>query len=188
MPSEDYNLVSIKISLLIFSFCLFFTINAFFFTDKTMHKIYEDKGIFNFIFQLPQIVYSTLISSIINIFIRYLALSEKNILKLKEIQIKQKAREKMVELYRHLMVKFKLFYIISLLILKFFWYYISTFCVVYKNTQIILIKNHLTSFALTILYPFGLYLLPGIFRIIALKSTRKNMEYIYVIGKIISYF
>ena len=28
----------------------------FFFSDDTMHKIYEDQGNFNFIYQLPQIL------------------------------------------------------------------------------------------------------------------------------------
>ena len=86
MSSKDYNLLSTKIGLLIFSFCLYFTVNAFFFTDKTMHKIYEDKGVFNFLYQLPQILYSTLISSVINIIIKYFALSEKSIINLKTIR------------------------------------------------------------------------------------------------------
>ena len=86
MLTNDYNLISIKIGLLIFSFCLYFTVNAFFFTDKTMHKIYEDKGIFNFIFQLPSMIYSTLISTVINMIIKKLALSENNVLELKNIK------------------------------------------------------------------------------------------------------
>ena len=173
MSSKDYNLLSIKIGLLIFSFCLYFTVNAFFFTDKTMHKIYEDKGIFNFLYQLPQILYSTLISSVINIIIKYFALSEKSIINLKTIKNKLKAFEKSVELNRNLMIKFNLFYYISLLFLIFFWYYISTFCAVYKNTQIIFIKNTLSSFTLTLVYPFLLNLFPGIFRMSALKPKKK---------------
>ena len=64
---DDYNLREIKILLFIASFSLYFTINAFFFTDETMDNIYEDNGIFNFVFQLPQIIYSSLITSILNI-------------------------------------------------------------------------------------------------------------------------
>ena len=173
MSSKDYNLLSTKIGLLIFSFCLYFTVNAFFFTDKTMHKIYEDKGVFNFLYQLPQILYSTLISSVINIIIKYFALSEKSIINLKTIRNKLKAFEKSVELNRNLMIKFNLFYYISLLFLIFFWYYISTFCAVYKNTQIIFIKNTLSSFTLTLVYPFLLNLFPGIFRMSALKPKKK---------------
>ena len=186
MLTNDYNLISIKIGLLIFSFCLYFTVNAFFFTDKTMHKIYEDKGIFNFIFQLPSMIYSTLISTVINMVIKKLALSEKDILELKQITIKKIALEKTIKLYRSLMIKFKLFFYISLLLLIFFWYYISTFCAVYKNTQIILIENTLTSFAFSLIYPFGLNLLPGIFRIPALKSNKKNNECLYNVGNIIA--
>ena len=84
IPMNDYNLIYIKICIFIISFSLYITVNALFFTDETMHKIYKDKGIFNFIFQLPKIIYSTIISSVINILIKFFALSEKNILKLKQ--------------------------------------------------------------------------------------------------------
>ena len=38
LPSNDYNLISLKISLFLVSFSLYLTINAFFFNDDTMHK------------------------------------------------------------------------------------------------------------------------------------------------------
>ena len=63
-----YNSTIIKICLLFFSFALYYTVNALFFTDSTMHKIYEDEGMFNIIYQIPQILYSSLISSAINSF------------------------------------------------------------------------------------------------------------------------
>ena len=188
MLTNDYNLISIKIGLFIFSFCLYFTVNAFFFTDKTMHKIYEDKGIFNFIFQLPSIIYSTLISTVINMIIKKLALSENNVLELKHIKNKKNAQEETVKLNKRLMIKFNLFFYISLLLLISFWYYISIFCVVYKNTQIILIKNTITSFSFSLIYPFGLNLLPGIFRVLALRAREKNKECVYNFGNIISLF
>jgi hypothetical protein len=142
MPSNDYNLIAIKLSLFIFSFCLYFTINALFFTDKTMHKIYEGKGLFNIISQLPHIFYSTIITAFFNILIKLLALSEKDVLKLKKIKNKDHALEKSCELYKYLKIKFNIFFDISMLLLTFFWYYITTFCAVYKNTQITLIIIH----------------------------------------------
>ena len=184
--SYDYNLTSIKISLFIFTFCLYFTVSALFFTDKTMHKIYEDKGIFNLAIHLPQIFFSTLISTFLNILIKKLALSEKNMMELKKIKNKEKALQKSVKLYRFLMIKFNLYYFISLLFIIFFWYYISTFCAVYKNTQIILIESTMTSFSLTLIYPFALNLLPGIFRIPALKASKRDKENLYKIGNIIA--
>ena len=59
--NNDYNIKIIKIDLFFISFTIYYTINALFFNDKTMHKIYIDQGQFNFIFQLPQIIYSLLI-------------------------------------------------------------------------------------------------------------------------------
>ena len=54
-----------------------------------MHKIYKDKGKFDLLYQIPQILYSTLISRFIDIFIRALALSQDNIVELKQIKKKK---------------------------------------------------------------------------------------------------
>ena len=186
MPSNDYNLISIKIALFIFSFCLYFTINALFFTDSTMHKIYEDKGIFNILFQLPHILYSTLISSFINLFIKKLALSERDIIKLKHEKNKNKILKNSCKLFKTLIIKFNLFFFISLFLLILFWYYITIFCAVYKNTKKILIENSLISFGLSLLYPFGLNLLPGIFRIPSIKAKKKDKECLYKFSNIVA--
>ena len=79
-----------------------------------------------------------------------------------------------------------MFHTIGLLFMLFFWYYISCFCAVYKNTQIILIKDTLISFMISMVYPFGINLFPGIFRISALRSKEKDKKYLYNIGKILS--
>ena len=49
-----------------------------------MHKIYEEKGKFQFIYQLPQIIYSTIISSVLDYLLKFLALSEDYILEFKK--------------------------------------------------------------------------------------------------------
>ena len=82
-PNNDYNLYFIKISLFLISFSLYMTINGFFFTDNTMHKIMIDNGKYNFIFQIPQILYSTTISAISIMILKRLSLSELHILSLK---------------------------------------------------------------------------------------------------------
>ena len=76
---NDYNVMSLKITLFLVSFSLYLTINGFFFNDKTMHKIYKDNGVFNIIFQIPQILYSSIITSVINIILKNLSLSEKQL-------------------------------------------------------------------------------------------------------------
>ena len=48
-----------------------------------------------------------------------------------------------------------------------------------------LLKDTLISFGVSMLYPFGLYLIPGIFRIPSLNATKKNKEFLYNSSKLL---
>ena len=185
---DDYNLPQIKILLFIVSFSLYFTINAFFFSDDTMDKIYEDNGIFNFVFQLPQIIYSSLISSVINIILHKLSITESQILEMKKEKDMEKFKEKANKIKKKLKIKLIIFFVLSSVLMLIFWYFISCFCSVYENTQIILIEDTAISFLLSMMYPFGIKLLPGIFRIPALRAPKKNQKYKYKISLLLSMF
>ena len=74
LPNNDYNSIIIKICLFLFSFGLYYTINALFFTNSTMHQIYIDEGKFKIIYQIPHIIYTTIISSAINALMKWLSL------------------------------------------------------------------------------------------------------------------
>ena len=168
----DYNSKYIKIILFLFSFSLSFTITALFFNDTTLHKIYEDQGEYNFIYQIPNILYSTIISSLINIIIKYFSLTEKNILEIKKE--KNIIKGKKFKIFKYLTIKFIIFFILNFLFLLFFWFYLTCFCGIYKNSQIHLISDTLSSIGLSFLYPFLLNLLPGILRIPSIKSGNKE--------------
>ena len=112
LPSNDYNLIFIKISLLLLSFSLYFTINAFFFTDETMHKITVDHGNFDFIYQIPQILYSTVISAIINMILKKLSLSESQILSIKKEKDYESALNKGKSILNCLKIKFIIFFLL----------------------------------------------------------------------------
>ena len=163
---------------------MFCTVNALFFNDSTVHQIYEDGGVFNFIYQIPQIIYSSIISAILNIILKSLALSEKTVLGIKH-ENKNSLDQRVPEILNCLFYKFIAFFIISFLFLLFFWYYLVSFCAVYINTQLHLLKDSLISFGLSMIYPFGIYLLPGIFRIPALRNKKANKEIMYNFSKII---
>ena len=85
---------------------------------------------------------------------------------------------------KKLSIKFILFFIIGFLLLVFLWYYTSMFCVIYKNTQIHLTYDTLSSFGLSLLFPFGIYLLPGIFRIPALSDRKHESKLLYDFSKV----
>ena len=144
-----------------------------------MNKINEDKGAYDIIFQIPQILYSTVISALINMVLKRLSLSESQILTIKLESNYLIAQKKSKEIKMCVKIKLAIFFIISFIFMVFFWYFISCFCAVYKNTQIILIKDTLISFALSMSYPFGLNLLPGMFRIPALRASKKDKKCLY---------
>ena len=59
------------------------------------------------------------------------------------------------------------------------------FCAVYENTQIHLINDTLISFALSLIYPFGIYLLPGICRIPALSNPKNERNCLYNLAQVL---
>ena len=160
-------------------------INAFFFEESTIHKIYVDKGIFNFIYLVPFISYSFIISHTLNIIIKYIFLSEKNICEIKKEETVEKASDKESKVKKILIIKYICFFTIAPVFLMFLWYYLSSFGAVYQNTKIYLVKNALISFGFSMIYPFIINLLPGLFRLYSLKE--KDRECFYKISKIIQF-
>jgi hypothetical protein len=180
---NDFNSSIIKICLFFFGFALYFTVNTLFFTDSTMHKIYEDGGVFNTFYQIPQILYSTFISAIVNSIIKSLSLSEKSVL---EIKNNKDNRKKIIQkAFKCLVIKFIFFFILCFIFLFVFWFYISCFCIVYSNTQKHLIKDTFICFCLSLLYPFILHLISAGLRMCSLKAKNKNRNCIYAISQII---
>ena len=183
--NDDYNSKIIKINLFFIGFTVYYTINALFYNDDTMHNIYEKKGSFDLEYQLPKIVYSSVISIIINVILKILALSNDNIIDFKQNKNKYDINKRGEKLKNKLRIKFILYFILSFIFILFFWYYLAMFGAVYINTQYYLLKDTLISFSLSLLYPFGIYLLPGVFRLPALSSKEKKEEYLYNFSKIL---
>ena len=184
ITNNDYNSKNIKISLFFFFFALEYTINSLFYRDPKIHQIYNDNGKYKFIYQIPQICYSTIISAIITIFIKFMSLSESYIISLKHSE----NLDNYSKIRKFLFIKFLLFFILILILLLSFWYYLGCFCSIFRNSQIFLIKDTLYSFLLSLLYPFGLQLLPGIFRIPSLRVQDKRRKCMYIFRKIIQIF
>ena len=150
-----------------------------------MNNVYRNNGKFDIFFQIPQIIYSAIIPSIVFIILKNISLSEIPILNLKSVPARE-CTTYAKRLEKCLKVKFVIFFLISIPILIFFWYFISCFCAVYKNTQLILIEDSLLSFGISFIYPFGLYLLPGLFRMSALKDSKANKNCLYKFSQFLS--
>ena len=183
--NNDYNSKIIKIDIFCFGFSIHYIVNALFFDDDTMHKLYLNKGSFKLETQLPIIISSSFISLILNSLLKLLALSNNSIIDLKQKSEKENVKERGIILLYKLKIKFILFFAIGSIFLIFFWYYITIFGIIYKNTQFNLLKDTLISFVLSLVYPFGIYLLPGLFRIPSLSDANKKRKILYNFSKVL---
>ena len=146
LVNDDYNIFLSKLGLFIISFSLYLTLNAIFFSDSSIHKLYEEKGKYNFIYQIPKIIYSTIISSIASIILKKLSLSEKDILKIKKKIYINELKEITKKVKKCNRIKYILFFAIGFIFFSFFWYYLSCFSCIFVNTQISLIEDTLISY------------------------------------------
>ena len=183
---NDYNVFLLKFSLFVLSIALFFALNTLFFRDSTMRQIFADRGKYNFLYQIPQVLYSTLVSSLMTFILKKLSLSQNELISIKREPNKKKANKLADSSKRWMKIKFYLFFFIGLFLLIFCWYYLTAFACVYPNTQMHLIKDTLISFGISMSYPFLINLIPGLFRIPALRSEKKDKEKLYKASKIIA--
>ena len=121
---NDYNIKYVKFGLFIFLIGCNFAVNGIFFTDKTMHSIYIDYGAFNFLNHIPQIIYSSIISLVIKKLIRYLALTQDDVIKIKK---NPNLKTEAIKTLDCMKLKVNIFFFTGLFLLLFFWYYISFF-------------------------------------------------------------
>lgn len=82
-----------------------------------MHKIYEAKGSFNLEYELPKIVYSSLISIILNTLLNFFSLSKKEISEFKQNKTSNNTSNLKTQLETKLKIKFSLYFLISFIFL-----------------------------------------------------------------------
>ena len=184
---NDYNLLNIKYARFLFLFTNDMAMNVFFFSDESMHKIFLNYGKFNFIQQIPQIVYTTIVSQLIEVFLCFLSLTDKHIYKIKSLS-QPYNKTIILRTFRCIKTKLICFFIFIFLFFLLYWYIVSGFCAVYENTQITFLKDSLLSFLLGLLYPFVLYLIPTALRIFSLRHPEWRLKCIYKLSDIIPFF
>ena len=183
---NDYNLAYIKYARFIFLFATDMALNVFFFSDESMHKIFLNYGKYNFIQQIPQIIYTTIISQLIEVFLCYLSLTDKYIYKMKNLTTNNK--NEVIKVIKYMKIKLIIFFVFTFTFFGLYWYIVTAFCAVYENTQITYLKDSLLSFLIGILYPFILYLIPSGLRILSLRHSKKNLKCVYKLSDIIPFF
>ena len=162
-------------------------LNVFFFSDDSMHKLFLSYGKYDFIQQIPQITYSTIISQIIEVFLCFLSLTDKYCYEIKSNFIKGN-KGNIAKLFNCIYIKLIYFFRFILIFFGIYWYIISVFCGIYRNTQIIFIKDSIISFTVGLLYPFIFYLISVSLRVCSLRNSKKRCKYVYKFSYIIPFF
>ena len=187
ISNDDYNVFLLKFSLFILSIALFFALNTLFFRDSTMRYIFTNEGRYNFLYQIPQVLYSTLISSVMTYILKILSLSQNDLIKIRKESDRSKAKQMAANSKKCLTIKLYIFFIIGICLIIFCWYYTTAFAAVYPNTQMHLIKDTLISFGISMVYPFVINIMPGLLRIPSLKAKNKDKKCMYTTSKILAF-
>ena len=183
---NDYNSGIIKKFIFFLSFALHYTVNALFFNDSNLHQIYEDEGEFNFSYQLPYILSSAIISTLVlRLFLYTLVLTDKDVVEVKRQINRDKAINMKKKKLKFILIKFSIFFILNFVLLVLFWYYLTCFNAVYRNTQIYLIENTFISFGFSLFYPLIINILPMIIRMSSIHTKNKNQRCLYIVSQIL---
>ena len=174
---SDENNKYIKIILFIFNISMYFCFNTLFFSDKSISHVYSNSGSYDYIYFIPKSIISALISGIINIFFKFLALNNSKKLKVSLNSYKKYLKSSQIKL--------GIFFLMQFLFLLFFWYFTSSFCAVYVNTQKHLFKNCIISFLFSMIFPFFYVIIITILRLVGI---RKKNKILFNISKFLSLF
>ena len=182
-PFKDYNTIIIKSCIFFLSFAIYYAMNFVFFTEDTIHKIYEDGGKYDLVFFIPQICIAFAISHVITVIVKLIFLSQRNIATINIQKPGNSLYDVTEKEKKNLVIKYSFFFILGIIFLGIFWLFLSAFGAVYQNTQIIVFENTLISFAISLVYPFFINLLPCAFRMCSLSDKKQGLSFIYNISK-----
>ena len=182
---DKYNLFYIKIERFFFVILTLMAMNGFLFSDKSIHKLYLNGVKYYFGQQILQIILSIIITHVMEILLCFLSLTDRHIYKIKALAKSESEGNTLFHALKNIKINLIIFFILLLVISMFYWYFISAFCAVYKNTQGIFIIDCMISFIFFSIDPFIVYALIALLRMISLK---KKVEPLYKISRIFPIF
>ena len=190
----------------IFHYSCDFSLNAIFYLNGNISDRYNYDGdslyFYSFVNNITISVCSTLVSYFFAILFRYLIYSKKEIRnvfrqeedKMKKnkkyfvsIETKNKIINEIERIYKKLKIKIAIFIVMEFLLMIFFWYYVSLFCAVYKETQESWLIDSLLSLLYSIFVKFAICLMLSSLYLSAIKYKIEILYeitmFIYNLGK-----
>lgn len=154
---EEMNKIrNISIAFFILRISTDLTFNAFFYSDSYISNVYHEG--YNFIYEIPKVLLSSLMSIVISFFLQLLETDLHN----EEDNTKGKENKK--ELVNKVKRKNIVIFVIIFMLIFLCWYFITAFCGVYQNSQYNWLYGALTSFGITLFIPFFVAILCSFLR------------------------
>ena len=169
---NDYNLFYVKIERFFILICTEMTMNGMFFVHETMYK--KRTGDTSFAQKIPQFVFSLLVSHVMEVILCYLSMTDVHYYQIKALPKLDKNNDKIIDIISCMQRKLTAFFIFTFLVFLFHWYFISAFCAVYQNTQIIFLKDSFVTFGMSFIEPFLTYGFTMMLRCISLSKLCKK--------------
>ena len=185
-------LKSLRICLFIFHYSCDFALNAIFYLNGNISDRYNYDGdalfFYTFINNIVISVCSTLVSYFLAILFRYLIYSKKeirNVFRKEEYKMKKNKKyftnattknliiHEIQRIYKILKIKIVFFMVLEFLLMILFWYYVSTFCAVYKETQESWLIDSFTSLIFSVFVKFTICVMLSSLYITAIKYKMK---------------
>ena len=175
---NDYNLFTVKLGLLFMTFPINLTMNIFFFTNKSIKLTYIKNmdDISSFWSNIDNTVYSSILANAILIILKLICLTHNSVRVLRKIKDVNFAQEQSVCVLRCIKVRIVIYYILSFVFLIVFGFYVLSFCAIFENTQIELVKSTFTSWLISLLYPFIICFITSLIRKAAFKCKSKCLH------------
>lgn len=167
--NDKYTIKSISISMFIISEQMSLAFNALFYTDGYISNQYKHEGNIDILASLPKSIYSSLFSIVLSIIFGFLT-SSKSILMKILLFSDQKEKDNLNKVLRCIRIKLAFYFTLIFIFSLFFWYYVTAFCAVYKNSQIGWLIGAVISIALGLLTPVAMSLIVFIFRVIGIEK------------------
>ena len=184
--NNDYNSKLLKINVFVLSFIICYNSCVFFYDQEKLSEIYYSNNAYKY--NAVDTIYNSIITAVLSKIFKILAFSNDNILKIKNSKFKKKNfDEKEEKLIKKLKIKFILFFIIGFIYLLFCWYALTSFGILYSNSQKYSLYDTIISFSNRISIPILIFFIPGIFRKLALSNPKKKRVCLYKFSKIFQF-
>ncbi len=184
---EDFNLNFVKYALFVNYLILYLTFNTCFYNNNTIHNIYINEGDYVIGYHAWKIFLAFIISIIFIKLIKWwITFYRRKSLNMKLLKRYTDTKNEILRMIEEYHFNLKIYFPISLILIIFFWYYVSCICAVFRYSLWCLLINWAICFIFHFCYSLVLNLIPATLRYISLKKDGR--ECLYKASRIISYF